>query len=139
MYMSFKRLRQRQAGKRYESFVAQTLRQEGWEVIESGLDGYNDHGIDLIANKDGVKRYIQCKGWNRNRFIHEDVVSHLYGSVAAIEGPENPNGVERYIYSPAQLDEYASDEAAKLNIHIVHLDGPKWHQRYRQYNPYPRH
>lgn len=77
---------QRQAGRRYESFIAQTLRIEGWEVDETGRNGIHDHGIDLIASKEGVRRYVQCKGWSRDKFIHEDVVSQLLGSVAAIEG-----------------------------------------------------
>jgi hypothetical protein len=128
--------RQREAGIRYENFIAQTLRQEGWEVTENGHTGMPDHGIDLIASKEGVRRYIQCKGWKRNKFIHEDVVSHLYGSVAAIEGPDNLLGVELYIYSPAQLDSYAGAEAEKLNIHLVRLDFPAemlMHRYYRHF------
>lgn len=138
MYTKFRRYRQRQAGRRYEYYVAQTLRREGWEVIETGLGGSLDHGIDLIASKDGVRRYIQCKGWKRNKFIHEDVVSHLFGSVAAIEGPENFEGVERYIYSPAQLDDYATDEARRLQINLIRLNFPKWHQKYSHNKHYRR-
>lgn len=133
MYERYKRYRQREAGKRYEHFVAQTLRQEKWEVDESGQSGFQDHGIDLIASRDGIRRYVQCKGWKRNKFIHEDVVSHLLGSVAAIEGIDNLEGVEIYLYSPAQLDSYASTEAEKLHIHFVRLRYPKWHHR-DQYN-----
>lgn len=131
MYQKYQEIKQRQAGRRYEYFVAQTLRQAGWEVIDNGSLGVNDHGIDLIASKDGVRRYVQCKGWNRDRLIHEDVVSHLLGSVAAIEGIDNLRGVELYLYSPAQLDGYSSSEAEKLNIHFVRLDFPKWHNKDR--------
>lgn len=125
----YKRHKQEQAGKRYEAYTAQTLRQDGWEVIETGRNGEMDHGIDLIANKDGVRRYIQCKGWNRYKYIHEDVVSQLYGSVASIEGGDNLNGVEMYIYSPARLDSYASAEAERLHINFVRLSFPKWFVR----------
>jgi hypothetical protein len=123
-------LRQRQAGRQYEDYVAQILRQDGWQVDETGRNGFNDHGIDLIASKDGVKRYVQCKGMKRKWLIHEDIVSHLFGSVAAIEGPDNLAGVEMYLYSPAQLDSYAETEAARLNIHFVQLDYP-WHRRHK--------
>src|SRR5215469_722268 len=111
----YKRYRQRLAGEQYEHFVAQKLRQEGWTVDETGRNGVNDHGIDLNASKDGIRRYVQCKGLKQNRLIHEDVVSHLFGSVAIIEGVDNLQGVELYIYSPALLDEYAADAAKKLN------------------------
>jgi hypothetical protein len=132
-YNEYKDYKQRQAGHRYEQYVAQTLRQQGWTVIDNGSNGVEDHGIDLIATKDGVSRYIQCKGWNRHKVIHEDVVSHLFGSVAAIEGVDNLQGVEKYIYSPAQLDDYSQAEAERLGIHIEHLALPTWHRRARQY------
>lgn len=131
MYEKYKQYRQRQAGQRYEAFVAQTLRQDGWEVIENGRTGTQDHGIDLIASKDGVRRYVQCKGWNEHKLIHEDVVSHLLGSVAAIEGIDNLQGVELYLYSPAQLDSYAEGEAERLHIHFVRLDFPRWYHQHR--------
>jgi len=133
MFSKYKLYRQRRAGRFYEYFVAQTLRQDGWEVAENGRNGLHDHGIDLIASKAGVRRYVQCKGWKRDWLIHEDVVSQLYGSVAAVEGTDNLQGVEKYLYSPAQLDSYAGAEAARLDIHFVFLDYPKWHQRFRSY------
>jgi hypothetical protein len=69
----------------------------------------------------------------RSKLIHEDVVSHLYGSVAAIEGPDNLEGVEIYLYSPAQLDSYASTEIGTLRMHFVQLDYPKWHRKHEYY------
>lgn len=139
MYSRLTEYRRRQAGRRYEYFIAQTLRKEGWDVIENGRNGAHDHGIDLIANKDGVRRYIQCKGWSRDKLIHEDVVSHLLGSVAAIEGLDNFSGVEMYIYSPASLDSYASAEAENLHIHFVRLDFPRWHRKHRYFSRYRKH
>ncbi len=122
----------------YEYFIAQTLRQDGWEVVETGRNGIRDHGIDLIASKDGVRRYVQCKCWKREKFIHEDVVSQLFGSVAAVEGIDNLQGVDKYLYSTAKLDSYAGAEAARLDIHFVHLDYPGWHQRLRSNRPFRR-
>ena len=112
------------AGAAYEAHVAEQLRREGWQVDETGRNGINDHGIDLIASKDGVKRYIQCKAWRPTSFIHEDVVSQLYGSVAGIEGTENLEGVEKYIYSSALLDPTAAAEAERLGIGFVRFDSP---------------
>jgi hypothetical protein len=124
MYMSLIERKQRLAGQRYEAFIAWSLRQDGWEVQETGRDGVNDHGIDLIASKDGKTRYVQCKGWKWWKTIHENVVSQLLGSVAAIEGIENLGNVEMYIYSPARLDDYAKAEAHKLNIWYVRVGYP---------------
>jgi HJR/Mrr/RecB family endonuclease len=120
----------RQAGRQYEDYIAKLLREDGWEVVDNGLNGVNDHGIDLIASKDGTTRYVQCKGYSWNKLIHEDVVSHLYGSVAAIEGPDNLSGVEIYLYSPAQLDEYTKREVETLNIQFVRQDFPSSHYKY---------
>lgn len=128
----------REAGAAYEIYVAEQLRQNGWQVDENGRNGFNDHGIDLIASKDGVKRYVQCKGWRQSSHIHEDVVSQLYGSVAGIEGTENLEGVEKYIYSPASLDPTAAAEAERLGIGFVRLDyphDPTYQQRRRWYHP----
>lgn len=116
--------RKQEAGAAYEVYIAEQLRQEGWQVDETGRNGIHDHGIDIIASKDGVKRYIQCKGWQPTSFMHEDVVAQLYGSVAGIEGTENLEGVEKYIYSPAQLDPTAAAEAERLGIGFVRMEYP---------------
>lgn len=126
--MNFKQRRgdrKRQFGAQYEAYVANQLRQQGWNVTETGLSGRNDHGIDLIATKEGTTRYIQCKGWKRHKYIHEDVVSQLLGSVAAIEGLDNLQGVEKYIYSSARLDDYAAKEAERLDIGFVRMTYPR--------------
>ena len=46
----------------YEKYVGQILEKEGWKVDYCGLQyGFSDRGIDLIAYKDGVANFIQCK------------------------------------------------------------------------------
>jgi hypothetical protein len=107
------------SGDRYERYIASMLRGEGWEVIEKGKYGYYDHGIDLIATKDGMTRYIQCKGWQFWKELPETVVTQLFGSVAAIEGIDNIRNVEIYIYASATLGSYAADDARKLNVQFV--------------------
>jgi HJR/Mrr/RecB family endonuclease len=119
--------KQEQAGHRYEHAVAWTLRKEGWDVEETGRNGIHDHGIDLIATKEGRKMYVQCKGWKRWRRIHEDVISQLVGSVAGIEGFENVQFVEMALYSPAKLGDYAAEEAQRLNVQFVRMHYPRRH------------
>jgi hypothetical protein len=130
MYDKMVDLKKRQAGKRYESNVAWSLRSEGWNVTETGLEGVNDHGIDLIATRDGITRYVQCKGWSSWKTIHEDVISQLVGSVANAVGLDNMhNNVELYLYSPAVLAPYAQAEAAKLNVHFVRMPNLSWRRQ----------
>jgi hypothetical protein len=127
------------AGPVYEALVAEQLRSEGWKVAETGQSGYNDHGIDLIASKDGTKRYVQCKGWRHSSHIHENVVTQLYGSVASIEGTDNLEGVEKVIYSPATLDDTAEATAKRLGILFVRLDFPEdsvYAKRKKWYKPH---
>lgn len=131
MYSDYLDRKRREAGKRYEHHVAQVLRSEGWEVEETGQEGMNDHGIDLIATKDGRTQYIQCKGWKRWRMIHEDVVSQLFGSVAAQVGLNQLANAsnEIYIYSPAKLDPYAQFEAERLNIKFIRMPYSYWRSK----------
>lgn len=129
MYRNVYLLKQ-QAGKYYEKRIAHILRRAHWNVVETGRNGFNDHGIDIVASKDGVTRFIQCKGWRKSKYIHEDVISQLYGSVAARVGAENLGKVEMYIYSPAKLDDYAAQEAERLNIKFQRVPMRWLHKRY---------
>jgi len=130
MDTKYKGYMQNLAGAQYEQYIAKYLRQDGWAVEEIGRNGIWDHGIDLIARKDGIQRYIQCKGWNRRKFIHEDVVDQLYGSVAAFVGRDEVDSVEKYIYSPARLDDYAQGVAGRLGIKFERVRFPR-----RPYHP----
>jgi methionine salvage enolase-phosphatase E1 len=78
-----------------------------------------DRGIDLIASKNGVNRYIQCKGWKYTSIIHESVVNELYAAVVSNVGQENLQNVEVYIYSPASLSNYAKAQADKLKVRFA--------------------
>ena len=129
MYTDFIEAKKRQAGERYEQHIASLLRNDGWQVQETGREGVNDHGIDLVATKDGITRYVQCKGWKRWRVIHDDVVSQLYGAVAATVGVDHMGpSVELYIYSPASLGDYAAVEAQKLGIRFMRANFPFRHR-----------
>lgn len=46
----------------YEKYVGQILEEEGWEIAYEGLNkGLLDGGLDLIANKENKRVYVQCK------------------------------------------------------------------------------
>lgn len=80
----------RQIGRDYEMCCAFQLRQEGYKVEMHGIKyGLEDLGRDLIAypaiggllGKQVL--IIQCKNWNKDRVIHENVIMQLYGSTTA--------------------------------------------------------
>ena len=121
---------QKSAGNKYEFYIKWLLTKDGWEVEHTGRLGFDDHGIDLIARKAGVTRYIQCKGWSWWKLLHEDVVNQLYGAVVGLEGTNRiDNGVELYIYSPAKLTEFAQSQADHLHIHFERKGFPRWKRR----------
>ncbi len=103
-------------GRRYENYVAGYLKHYGWDVTKRGQYGVYDRGIDLIATRNGVTRYIQCKNWKYTRNINENVINQFYGSVVSQEGADNVKNVELFIYSPAKPTDYAKDKAEKLGI-----------------------
>lgn len=47
------------SGVEFEEFVAAQLRTRGWAVTHTA--GAGDYGVDLVAQKDGVRMAIQCK------------------------------------------------------------------------------
>jgi hypothetical protein len=133
MYNRFKNKlkKQKQAGNRYEYYVKWFLEKEGWQVEHTGRLGFEDHGIDMIARKDGITRYVQCKGWSWWKTLHEDVVNQLYGAVVGLEGSERiGREVELYIYSPAKLTPFAQSQADALHIHFDRRDFPRWKRKH---------
>ncbi|MFH1192785.1 MAG: restriction endonuclease [Candidatus Jorgensenbacteria bacterium] len=47
----------------FELYIAELFKKLGYSAEHVGSP--NDHGIDVIAKKDGVKHYIQCKNTPR--------------------------------------------------------------------------
>ncbi len=80
-----KKLTNTQVGYDYELYVGYLYRKDGWEVIQHGIDrGLEDMGRDVIAKKmiDGrlTIHIIQCKRWSKNKSIHENIITQLYGT-----------------------------------------------------------
>jgi hypothetical protein len=122
---------QEQAGRRYEHYIKWLLTSEGWDVNYTGQLGFDDHGIDMIARKASITRYVQCKGWSWWKEMHEDVVNQLYGAVVALEGSEGiDRTVELYIYSPAKLSPFAQKQADTLHVHFARMSFPRWNRKH---------
>ena len=69
------------SGTDFEHFCADLLRIDGytdvWVTVGSG-----DHGIDIVAKKDGIKWGFQCKRWNIETHIGNDVVRDTFAGKA---------------------------------------------------------
>jgi restriction system protein len=63
----------------FEMYVGQALRQQGYEVHETGGGG-PDGGVDLVAVRAGERVLVQCKHWKSWR-VGAPVIRELYGVV----------------------------------------------------------
>ena len=63
----------------FENYIANLFQNLGYKTKTTG--GFHDKGIDAVAEKDGIKYYIQCK-----KFITSEVTIHdvrdFYGALA---------------------------------------------------------
>lgn len=61
----------------FEYLCAEALRKTGFQ--QAGVTpGSGDHGVDVIAIKDGERWAVQCKRYTPPRRVGEDVVKKLY-------------------------------------------------------------
>jgi len=64
----------------FEEYVAGLFDKLGYKT--SAVGGSGDGGIDVIAEKDGVKHYIQCKKFFGKRTVSVGEVRDFYGALA---------------------------------------------------------
>lgn len=61
---SFKDREKKQKGDKYEAYIADFFRANGYYVWEHGKEkGVHDGGIDLFVKKDNYCYFVQCKDW----------------------------------------------------------------------------
>lgn len=123
-----------QIGRDYEMGCAFQLKSQGYHVEMHGIKyGVEDLGRDLIAHMGYGGLFgkeilvIQCKNWNKDRTIRENVIMQLYGSATAyaIEYKRELNIDIRpvlMIPSYTQLSDTAICFAKKLKIEIMRYD-----------------
>jgi restriction system protein len=66
--------------KEFEDYIAELFNRLGYKAYAVG--GLNDGGIDVIAEKDGKKHYIQCKKYFKAREVSVGDVRDFYGALA---------------------------------------------------------
>ncbi|MBD5223285.1 MAG: hypothetical protein HDS71_04440 [Bacteroidales bacterium] len=123
-----------QIGRDYEMSCAFQLVQKGYKVDLHGIKyGLKDLGRDLIAYREigGVFGkeilIIQCKNWNSNMTIRENVIMQLYGSTTAyaIELGKDINiDIRAMLVIPpyTHISDTAASFAEKLNIRIERME-----------------
>lgn len=66
--------------KEFEDYVAELFNRLCYKTHAVG--GPNDGGVDVIAEKDGKKHYIQCKKYFKKREVRVGEVRDFYGALA---------------------------------------------------------
>ncbi len=70
----------------FEEWSGKRLRDLGYTVRRTG--GQGDHGVDLIATKDGVEAVVQCKRYAGKRAVGEPEIRDLFGVMHHHAAPE---------------------------------------------------
>lgn len=100
------------SGHEYEHYVADLIRQAGWEAKVTS--GSGDHGADIIAEKDGIRVAIQCK---------------LYSSAVGNKSVQEAFSAQGFydchkscVVTNNTFTNAARKAAYKLNVSLLHHD-----------------
>lgn len=113
-------------GRNYEIYCAYILYNEGYDIIQEGLNKkLEDKGRDIIAihRESGKVLIVQCKNWKSE--VRENIIFQLFGSYAQwlfengrkLYDPD----VEPWIYVTGSVSPVAQDCSKMLKIQIRHL------------------
>jgi len=70
----FSNKEKKQKGDRYEEYIANFFKEQGYTVWEHGKEkGVHDSSIDLIIKKEKYIYFVQCKNWNNWKINHKEV------------------------------------------------------------------
>lgn len=64
----------------FESFVADLLTKQGYKTILTPAQ--KDEGKDIVAEKDGIKYFIECKHWKEGSSVGREYLQKLVGAAA---------------------------------------------------------
>ena len=96
-------------GEQFEEFCADILRGNGYQDVEV-TPATGDHGIDILAKKDGVKYAIQCKRYSKpvgNKAVQE-----------AYSGKDIYKADVAVVMSNMDFTNQAIQDAKKLNVQL---------------------
>jgi Restriction endonuclease len=105
----------------FEKLIARLLTCEGFQITRQG-GAKADGGVDLIAERDGIKTAVQCKHWQRWR-IKEATIREMIGALQLC-------GADRLsIYTLNSATGPAAQRARERGIQIVTEDEILTHLR----------
>ncbi len=97
--------------KEFEDYIADLFNRLGYRAHAVG--GPNDKGIDVIAEKDGRKHYIQCKKYFKAGKVGLEEVRSFYGAIVS----EMANGKSFFITTSKftlPAEQFADDKPIEL-------------------------
>lgn len=108
-------------GHQFEYFCADTLKKNGFENVEV-TQGSGDHGIDILAEKDGITYAIQCKCYSSNignaavqqaytgkGFYHKDIAVVLTNRYFTTQAKEEAQALGVKLWDRDKLNEMISE------------------------------
>lgn len=128
----------KQIGRDYEMSCAFQLVQKGYTVEMHGIKyGLSDLGRDLIAQRELGGLFgkeilvIQCKNWNKDMTIRENIIMQLYGSTVAYAIDYNKDinvDITPILMIPPYtvISETAMLFANKLNVKIIRMENSEF-------------
>lgn len=120
-------------GRDYERFIGYNYETLGYDVTFPGaIEGLQDMGRDVIAQRGSELRVIQCKYWSQEKQIHEKHIFQLFGSaleyafrlrkfddvhqLALFGGSIKEVGTKAVLYTSTRISDVAKEVARKLHV-----------------------
>jgi HJR/Mrr/RecB family endonuclease len=98
----------------FEEFITNLFETNGYDAKTTPPT--NDEGKDIIAVKDGVTYFIECKHWRQDSIIGREFLQKLVGAAVA-------SGVKNIIFvATCTYNDNAKEYAQKLNDTEMHID-----------------
>lgn len=91
----------------FEQYIAELFRRLGY--MTKSVGGSYDGGVDVIAEKDGVKHYIQCKKYFSKHVVGSPEIREFYGALADHYGNGEGWFIATNKFSP-EAEKFAEDK-----------------------------
>lgn len=108
-----------EVGVEYERYIGYLYELDGYSVKYTGAtQGLTDMGRDLVAEKDGIVRIIQCKRWSSDKTIHEKHIFQLFGTTFVMRVSDSTKEYKGIFYTSTNLSPLAAECASQLGIEV---------------------
>ena len=117
----------KEIGDRAQDIVVEHLRKKGWNVNDSNDENQDNEGFDLLAQKDGITRYIEVKGvrrrWESVQMSHQQGL-HFFKTV------QEDNGLGKLEYWLCIVEKILNEDQSDISqerppLHSINLSREK--------------